>query len=206
MARIEYLRQFSPSENKDLTFGTYGDDIKFRRIAGGLQWPNPLANKPGYALILTEDVQIDESAQIHHLRVIEGQEDQRIDQLLFWCESKEINTPMECKFGWFADNTNRPNMEFVWAIRRNSRESGRLGTLNIIPPPYIEFRIEERNSFYIQNIRNYMEKEALHYPYDSKLVADLESTDEDKMPYSVMALAYVVSAMATWPNTGKIME
>ncbi|HEA68113.1 MAG TPA: hypothetical protein ENI07_15010 [Desulfobacterales bacterium] len=210
MARIGFnARQYIPAEDRIVSFGTVDEDIKFSRIAGGLQWPNSLENQPGYALIITEDIKVDESIQLKHLRVVSEQEDQRIDQLLFWCQSQEINIPIQCLLSWYADNTNRPSMEFVWALRKQAQEGGRTGTLNISPPPYIDFKKDKkqlRNAFYLQNLRTYLAKEALHYSPESKLNADLQDTDEKKFPNSVFALAYVVSAMVTWPNTGRVME
>lgn len=202
--RVNYRHDYVPQSDKYISYGVINESW-FRRVAGGFSWPS--IEYPGYALILSEDIQPDETIQLNPLRIISEFESRDIDEILKWCEMREIDMPREIRLEWYTDTSNRPNMQFVFMRRNDLRTHGLWDTLNFIPAPYIDFKDDERNAFYYQIIRKYMSKEALHFSDNSKLARDLSTLDaKSKPPNPVLALGYVVAAMAAWPNTGRIME
>jgi len=65
--------------------------------------------------------------------------------------------------------------------------------------------VQERDGFYDQLIRQYLSVDAITFPPDSRLPGDLDLV-MDKLSGPVLALAYVLAAMDTWPYVGKIQE
>lgn len=197
--RIQLIDAYHPQNQKIERF-LVSEKLKLGRITGGLQWPT--LTDPGYAVIIGEDWQMDETIQMRHMYVLAEKESLKIDELLKWCEIEEIRTPKEIQFYWHTDNRNRPCMEFVWQIRKQSRERGKYGTLSIVPAPYVDH--PEGKPFLVQNLLKYLSTEpsSLHIADNSPLRGKLAAT-KDEPCNAVLALGYAVSALATWPTTGK---
>lgn len=200
--RIEHHRDFVPHQNKSVSYGTAGN-VKFRRIAGGIQWPS--LENPGFALLITEDVNETETSQLHHLRVILEQEDHRIDGLLRWCEQRSINSPREIPIAWHGDVTHKPNMKFVYALKKSMTQQGQFDTLKVVKFPYVDQRKERRDDFFIEILRKYLDKKAIHWGRESRLETDL-SVIQDELTNPFLALCYAMSALVVWPNAGRIRE
>lgn len=202
MIKVEYKTDFVPQSDKIVSFGLC-QDRKFRRLAGGVHWPT--ISSSGFALILTEDPLKNTSTHLYHLNIIEEKEDSSIYSLLQWCEMRGANMPHEIPITWFADTNQRPQMQAVWDMNREMRAKGRRDALNFSSPPYVDFKEDERNAFYHQNLLKYLRNDAIGFSENSKIPGFLHMS-VDKLTGPILALAFVLSAMAIWPDTGKIME
>lgn len=199
---IGYERRFHPALGHDVALGIMGDTL-FRRAAGGLHWPT--IGQPGFAILLVEDLQRDDVTHLHHKRIFEEYSNNSLHSLLQWCEMRGVNSPPEIPILWYVDTTKRPSMQGVSDLNKNMRLQGRSNQVNIAGPPWIDFRVQERDGFYDQLIRQYLSVDAITFPPDSRLPGDLDLV-MDKLSGPVLALAYVLAAMDTWPYVGKIQE
>lgn len=81
--------------------------IKYLRIVGGLAWP---AAKPGFVVVIGEELDIDLSLRVHHLRVLAKAEDFDLNRLFQKCLDLGGRYKVENIYG---DTENEPMMEIL---------------------------------------------------------------------------------------------
>lgn len=201
--RVEYRTDSLIQDRSLVSFGE-ANGTTFGRIAGGFQWP--VGDQPGFAAIVSEDIYEDETINTKHLRILQEFAEKDVDALLTWCEMRcmEMPTPM-IELMWIGDNANEPAMRFARARSKILRHQGRKNILKVVPAPYLESPKDQRHDHYYQHFRRYLSKKALHFPEESVLMAELHVLKDEPI-YSVLALSYVVSYLANYPNRGRIMD
>lgn len=202
--RVEYRTEgLPPDRSRIISFGD-ANGTTFARIAGGFQWPiGPL---PGFAVIVSEDIFEDETIKMKHLRILEEYEDKDLEALLLWCEMRCMDMPSPgITLKWYGDNENEGAMKFASDRKQRLREQGRFDILKVSPAPYLESPPIERFAHYYQRFRQYLSKHALHFPEDSSLKAEIHVLKDDPV-HGILALGYVVAALANSPYAGRIME
>ena len=72
----------SPYDKRDRNFEDEQTKAQYRRIVAGLSWP---AVKPGFVVVVAEDLKKNQERGVNHLRVLAEGEDSNLKELLRKC-------------------------------------------------------------------------------------------------------------------------
>ncbi|MFC1888953.1 hypothetical protein ACFL4G_04270 [Thermodesulfobacteriota bacterium] len=202
---IEVITRTSPIPPHGITF--YQDkeaNAEYRRIIGGLAWPGV---KPGFAVVVGEDLEEDTELKVHHMRVLAEAEEFDIGDLFSRC----LTLRGEWKVGrWYGDPYNRPLMEIFRQLNKPlfERKEPRLYP---VQAPHVDD--PKSFEFCIQMIKKHLHpsRKALHFG-ESRIKSYLaefpmeEFTSAGASDYpAIAALGYAVSALSIYPPRQEIL-
>jgi hypothetical protein len=167
--------------------------IEYGRIVGGLAWPSP--KKPGFAVVVAEDYDLDAAVNARHMRVLAEAEASDLSDLFRRC--LELQEDCLNKYRWYGDIENKAMMDFLFKL---NKESG-TRTLYLAAARYIE--ASNGLKAYMDTIRTLTRahQKTLHFGPESKLSAYLQEFNEEDMGKSasefppLAALGYAVSEL-----------
>ena len=163
---------------------------EYRRIVGGIAWP--AGGKPGYAVLLGEDREKDETLKKFHIRLVKEYETQNPTDLLKRCNEFRRIMGVEV---WYGDTNKASMMEFLRQLNI---------PLFIRDAPFYDD--ENAFDFYIDLIRESTPtspgKKFLHFGKSSKLPGYLMEAPEKRVPLqkaqeypAILALGYALAAI-----------
>jgi len=101
---------------------------EYRRIVGGLSWP---AVKPGFIVVVAEDLNKDPKLGVNHLRVLGEGEDSNLKELLRKCQDFGGRYRVQ---DFLGDAEDKGWMELLKQFNRNSKS----GTIHLRNAPLVE--------------------------------------------------------------------
>jgi hypothetical protein len=185
--------EVSRFDKRDVWFRDEESGRKYRRIVGGFAWP---AVKPGFVVVVAEDLEKDTNLDIRHLRVLGETEDFSVQELLR--KSVEFRERYKAKI-FYGDTDNKPMMEVV----RQANEVFRKKDISTLYPTRASFVDDPRGfQFYFHTIKAHLQadKKTLHFGEVSKMPGylmeltpeDFSSLDAQDFP-AIAALGYAVA-------------
>ena len=168
----------------------------YQRILGGLAWPGV---KPGFGVILGEDLRKDYDLNAYHIRVLAEFETSDVEELLKWC----VFSHGWFRGEWYSTLENRPILSLVY-------NDNRFEHLSIGRAPYSAD--PKGFGFYIAILRRHLtlEKKTLRLGNNSKLPAYLLELDAKDMSTSsienypaIAALGYALTSLDLFDSAGR---
>ena len=195
---IEIKAVYDPNEEgfEKFLYRDMDNGRHYQRIVGGLAWPGI---KPGFAVILGENLRKDYDLNAHHIRILAEFESLDIEELFKWC----VFSHSWFKGEWYLSLENKPMMGLVY-------NDNRFEHLSIGRAPYSADPKGFR--FYVAIFRRHLqsEKKTLHLGENSRLPSylleldtkDISTADIDEFP-AVAALGYALTTLDLWDSAGR---
>jgi hypothetical protein len=167
------------------------DKKKYGKLMGGFAWPH--GDKPGYAVLLAADDEIDKELKAHHMRVLEEREERTVSGLARYClelNEKYRDQGYEIE-RWYTGTIDDGMSEYVYKR-----------PFNLVPT---EFREEDiKMNVYIQAIEEVTEVKPLLdldntflKGYLQNFLPDYATRKPSEFP-PLAALGYVVRELQRW--------
>jgi len=177
---------------------------KYRRIVGGLAWPD--GAKPGFALVIAEGFKEDPNLKDRHLWVLREVEESDVATLVRLCQ--DLRETFHAK-DWFGNIRNNAMRAVLYHLQKDLDYKDRF---SFSPAPHADDA--QGLGYYLPLIKDCIgiNRKILHFGEGSKLPGYLaemgpETLNQDPAEYPpVAALGYALSHIRTSPPPIKVTE
>lgn len=166
------------------------DGQEIKRIMGGLAWPH--GAKPGFAVVIAENLIEDIKLRTRHLTVIKEVETTDVAGLVRTCQDWQAECLMQ---EWFGNRENKP----VWAVYyQMTKDEPYQRRFNLFPASHAGD--PQGMGYYMPMIKEYRKTpRTLHFQEGSKLEGYLDQTGAEALSHDpaefppIAALGYVLA-------------
>ena len=157
----------APHDKRERYFEDEQTKAQYRRIVAGLSGP---VDKPGFVVVVAEDLKEDRELEVHHLRVLGEAED--LNPMELFRKSLDLRARYRVQ-EFLGDREDKGNMDFLKQFNRNPKS----GTLYLRNAPLVE----DSNclNYYAKSIKHRLPSDGafhtLHFDETSKLPGYLEN-------------------------------
>jgi hypothetical protein len=166
------------------------DGREFKRIVGGLAWPH--SGKPGFTVVIGENLIEDIKLRVRHLTVIKEMETIDVAGLVRQCQDWQAECLVE---DWFGNRENKP----MWAIYSQiTKDEPNQRRFNLFPASHAGD--PQGMGYYMPMIKEYRKSpRTLHFQEGSKLERYLDQTGAEALNHdpsefpAIVALGYALA-------------